>query len=122
MSLTKVEILNRRKKRVRYKLQKCNKKNGLRISVFRSNNHFYAQLIDDIKRTTILSVSSLEKKLRDKFKNTKKTQVAEDLGKIFFDRLKKAKVNNVIFDKGGYKYHGRVKAFAESLRKHGISV
>jgi len=106
---------NRRKTRVRSKL--FSTKDRLRLSVHRSNKHIYAQIIDDSKKVTLLGVS--EKDLKDK-KGTK-SEKAKSLGLIMASKAKSKKVNKIIFDKGPFAYHGRIKSFAEGLREGGLN-
>lgn len=87
-----------------------------RVSVFRSNAHMFVQVIDDVKQNTLVSVSDAEAK---EIKG--KTNISDALGKILADKMKAKKITNVVFDRGGYQYHGRVKALADSLRKEGIN-
>ncbi len=91
-----------------------------RLSVYRSLKHIYAQLIDDIKGHTILSVSTLNKDVKEKIRGMKKTEqaflVGEILGKIALEKG----IKEVVFDRGGFKYHGRVKALADGARKSGL--
>jgi len=87
-----------------------------RLSVFRSGRHIYAQLIDDERGKTLVSASDLELK---KEKN-KKTDLAKDTGKLIAQKAREEKISEVIFDKGGFKYHGRVKALAEGAREGGL--
>ncbi|MBU2632393.1 50S ribosomal protein L18 [Patescibacteria group bacterium] len=87
-----------------------------RLSVFRSNKFIYGQIINDEKGNTLIGVS--EKELSDKKMN--KTEKAKELGKIIAGNAKKKKINKVVFDRGGYAYHGRVKAFAEGAREGGL--
>ncbi len=89
-----------------------------RLCVFRSNNAIYAQIIDDETRTTLVSASSLEKDL--KIKNGSNVEAAKVVGKSIADKAKKAKITKVVFDRGGYLYHGRVKALAEAARENGL--
>ena len=105
----------RRTERVRKKVRH---KGIARISVFRSANHLYAQLIDDSQHKTLASCSTLE------LKNLTgdKTAVAQALGKEFAQRALKAGVNAAIFDRGGFLYHGRVKALAEGIREGGLQI
>ena len=104
-----------------------------RLCVFRSNNHIYAQLINDEKGTTILSASDLElKKRKVKTKSTNKKQTegkaarsgkiltAFEVGKLLAEKAAEKKIKKVIFDRGGYQYHGRVKALAEGAREAGL--
>ncbi len=86
-----------------------------RVSVYRSNAHMFVQVIDDIKQTTLVSVSDSE------VKDIKgKTNISTSLGKILAEKMKAKKIKEVVFDRGGYQYHGRVKALADSLRNEGI--
>lgn len=88
-----------------------------RLSVFRSAKHIWAQLIDDEKAKTLLTASDLElKKLRVKDKKEK----AREVGKLIAQKALKNKIEKVVFDRGGYKYHGRIKAFAEGAREGGL--
>ena len=109
----------RRKFRVSNKTKFVAKKNRYRLSISRSSKNISAQIIDDSKNITLLSSSSVEKDIRSEQKTTK-----TELSKIVAKKLaKKAKEKNIIkiyFDRGLYKYHGRVKVFAETLRKNGM--
>ena len=89
-----------------------------RLCVFRSNKEIYAQIIDDESRTTICSASSLEKDL--KIKNGSNVEAAKVVGKSIAEKAKKAKITKVVFDRGGYLYHGRVQALAEAARENGL--
>ena len=89
-----------------------------RLCVFRSNKEIYAQIIDDETRTTLVSASSLEKEL--KLKNGSNVEAAAAVGKLIAEKAKKAKITKVVFDRGGYLYHGRVKALAEAARENGL--
>lgn len=86
-----------------------------RLSVFRSNSNIYAQIIDDKKAKTLVSASSLETKIE------KKMAQAIEVGKLIAEKAKSKKIKEVVFDKGAYKFHGRVKALAESARKEGLN-
>lgn len=106
----------KRKRRVRGKVSGTNKRP--RISVFRSNNAIYAQLINDEKQETLASVSSLKlKKKKDESKIELAARVGEELAKS----AKKKKIKDAVFDRSGYKYHGRVKALADGARKGGLN-
>ena len=108
-----------RQKRVREKIKKV--ANGrYRLSIFRSLNNIYAQIIDDNKGTTILSSSTLDKSIKSKFKNTGKREAASKIGKIIAEKAKQKGIKKVVFDRGRYLYHGRIKAFADSARKTGL--
>ena len=86
-----------------------------RLCVFRSNNAIYAQLIDDVKGVTLASSSSLELKLKNN-----NLETASAVGKDIATKAKKAKIKTVVFDRGGYLYHGRVKALADAARENGL--
>ena len=89
-----------------------------RLCVFRSNANIEAQIIDDVKGVTLVSASSLEKELN--LKNGGNVEAAKVIGVEIAKRAKKAKINTVVFDRGGYLYHGRVKALAEAAREGGL--
>ena len=89
-----------------------------RLCEFRSNKEIYAQIIDDETRTTLVSASSLDKDL--KIKNGSNVEAAKVVGKSIAEKAKKAKITKVVFDRGGYLYHGRVKALAEAARENGL--
>lgn len=116
MALTKTE----RRKRINLRIRKTI--NGTaerpRLSVFRSNSQIYVQLIDDLKGVTIVSASSKEKSLAE-FKGNKIDQAA-GVGKLIAEKCKEKGIDSVIFDRGGYKYHGRVKSLAEAARAGGL--
>ncbi len=104
----------RRAHRVRTHIR-TNESTHPRLSVFRSNTHIYAQVIDDRTGRTLASASSLETKLKGK-----KSGVAKEIGKLVAERAKKAGVTAVVFDRGGYRYHGRVKSLADGAREGGL--
>jgi large subunit ribosomal protein L18 len=91
-----------------------------RLSVFRSLRHITAQVIDDTAGKTLVSASTLDAELEAQVKGLKKTEQAKLVGKTLAERAKKAGVKAVVFDRGGYKYHGRVKALAEASREGGL--
>tara|TARA_B100001939_G_C16738986_1_gene528867 strand:+ start:51 stop:407 length:357 start_codon:yes stop_codon:yes gene_type:complete len=109
----------RKKFRVSNKLKKVAKPDRFRLSIFRSSKNISAQIIDDSKNVTLLSASSIEKDIKET-----KTKNKSELSKIVAEKLaKKAqekKINKIFFDRGIYKYHGRIKIFAETLRKNGM--
>jgi large subunit ribosomal protein L18 len=109
----------RRKARVRRSL-KARAKGKARLSVFRSSKNIYAQVIDDAKGTTVAAASTLEPEMRKKVKGGDKAAAGE-VGKLIAERAKKAGVSEVIFDRGGYLYHGRVKALADAAREGGLN-
>ena len=92
-----------------------------RLNIFRSLNHIYAQVIDDSKGVTLVSASSLDRGIdRTEIKGKNKTEQATIVGKLVAERALKAGITQVVFDRGGYKYHGRVKALAEASREAGL--
>ena len=113
-------LYNKRKARTRFKLKNSCTKN-IRLSVFRSNSNIYAQIIDDEKQTTLLAFSSLDKELRKKIGNkTGNINTATEVGIIIAKKAKEKGIKEVYFDRGGYLYHGRIKALAEAARKEGL--
>ena len=114
------ELKSRRSRRVRYRLGKSGGGRP-RLSVFRSSKHIYAQVIDDREGKTLASASSIEKTLRGKLKTGADVEAAKAVGALLADRAVKAGVGTVVFDRGGYIYHGRVKALAEAAREGGLS-
>ena len=117
--MKKVSTKVKRKIRNRKKLRDVNT-NKLRITVFKSSKNIYAQIIDDNIRKTIVSASSTEKEMKNTKK--KKMELSSTLGEILAKRAKDKKITSVYFDRGGYKYHGRIKALADSLRKNGLKI
>jgi large subunit ribosomal protein L18 len=109
----------RRAKRTRYAL-KANGKGRLRLSVFRSGRHIYGQVIDDDQGQTLAAASSLDKDLRSGLKTGADRDAAHKVGLLLAERAKGAGIAAVMFDRGGYKYHGRVKALAEGAREGGL--
>ena len=89
-----------------------------RLNVFRSNSNIFAQIIDDVKGETLVSASSIDKELS--LENGGNVDAAARVGELLAKRAKKAKIKNVVFDRGGYLYHGRVKALAEAARENGL--
>lgn len=91
-----------------------------RLSVYRSGKQIYAQVIDDLKGITVASASTMDKDLREKLKSGANTEAATEVGKLVAKRAKKAGVEKIVFDRGRYLYHGRVKALAEGARDGGL--
>jgi large subunit ribosomal protein L18 len=91
-----------------------------RLSVFRSSQHIYAQVIDDRSGQTLAAASTLDKELRGKLKTGANTAAAGEVGKLVAERAKAAGVERVVFDRGSYLFHGRVKALAEAAREGGL--
>ena len=112
--------LVRRKARVRRALKRA--ANGRpRLSVFRSSMHIYAQVIDDTNGRTVAAASSIDKDLRKSLPKGSDVKAAEAVGKLIAERATKAGIKDVIFDRGSYIYHGRVKALADAAREGGLS-
>ncbi|MFP3880501.1 MAG: 50S ribosomal protein L18 [Dehalococcoidia bacterium] len=93
-----------------------------RLCVFRSLNHIYAQLVDDSAANTLISVSTLDPQLRDKVNGMRKSQKAEAVGTLLAQQALNKGIKEAVFDRGGYRYHGRVKALAEGARKAGLKL
>ena len=91
-----------------------------RLSVFRSSKHIYAQVIDDMKGETLASASTLEKAMRESLKSGANIAAAKAVGKLVAERAAAKGVKDVVFDRGGYLYHGRVKALADAARESGL--
>ena len=112
--------LQRRARRNRFNLKQ--RSNGrIRICVARSNKHIQVQLIDDATAKTLASASTMDKELKGKLKSTSNVQAAQEVGKLIAKRAKDAKITNVVFDRGGFVYHGRVKAMADAAREAGLA-
>lgn len=110
----------RRRERLRFQLRQ--KSGGrVRLSVFRSSKHIYAQVIDDVAGRTLAAASSLESDLRGSLKTGADRDAASAVGKLLAERALAAGVKEVVFDRGSYLYHGRVKALAEAAREGGLA-
>ena len=109
--------MKNRKQRVRYKTKKVSKRN--RLTVFRSNSHLYAQLIDDTKGLTLASSSSVEKSIKEK--NLSRKETAELIGKSIAKKIISKGIDKVAFDRGKYKYHGLIKIIAVAARVEGLN-
>lgn len=110
---------DRRKRRLRTKLKRLTIRP--RLSVHRSDRHIYAQVIDDVQGKTLAAASSLEKDLRANLKTGGDVAAAKEVGKLLATRAVAAGVTTVVFDRGGYLFHGRVKALADAARESGLS-
>ena len=120
MATKKATTTLRRKRRVRRALVQA-AAGKPRLSVFRSSQHIYAQVIDDRRGHTVAAASSLDKNLREKLKTGADTAAAAEVGRLVAERAKAAGVDKVVFDRGAYIYHGRVKALAEAAREGGLN-
>ncbi|NKB59195.1 MAG: 50S ribosomal protein L18 [Alphaproteobacteria bacterium] len=114
------ELFERRKKRNRYQLRKRGGGKP-RLSVFRSSKHIYAQLIDDGAGQTVAAASTLDEAIAGKVKTGADKDAAVAVGKLIAERAKEAGVEKVVFDRGGYRFHGRVKALADAAREAGLN-
>jgi len=107
----------KRKQRIKKKIASGDR---LRLSVFRSTKHIYAQIIDDGKGQTLAAASTLSGELKDQLSGLKKVDAAKAVGKLLAAKAKAAGIAKVVFDRNGFLYHGRVKAVADSCREHGL--
>ena len=122
-SKSKKQKWESKRKRLKYHLKQKNINGVPRLIVFRSNNNIFTQLVDDAQNRTMLSVSSIDKELKgaiDKAKN--KIEKSAIVGKTIADKMKKANIKKIIFDRNGYKYHGRIKALGEAIRSSKIKI
>jgi large subunit ribosomal protein L18 len=117
MALTKLERRTRIKMRIRKKMSGT--ADRPRLAVYRSNKQIYVQVVDDLNRVTLLSASSREKEVADKT-GIKKTEQAKLVGKLLASKCKEKGIESVLFDRSGYKYHGRVKSLADAAREGGL--
>ena len=115
----KKSLFDKRKLRNRSSIKK-NIGNKLRLSVFRSNKHIYCQIIDDVKQITLCSSSTLDPKIKKDLKGSGTIDAAEKVGKDIATKAKKFDFEKVVFDRGGYLYHGRVRSLAEGARSSGL--
>lgn len=114
------EFVQRRAQRVRRQIKTVS--NGRpRLSVYRSNQNIYAQIIDDLRGYTLASACTLESELKKTLKSGANKEAAFAVGKLVAERAKKAGIDKVVFDRGAYVYHGRVKALADAAREGGLS-
>jgi large subunit ribosomal protein L18 len=118
MRLTKSDHRDRRHRRVRKKVTGTAERP--RLAVFRSSKHIYVQAIDDLAGTTLVSASTMEKDLRGG--STSTIEAAKKIGALVGERAKAAGITTVVFDRGGFKYHGRVAAVAEGAREAGLTL
>ena len=118
---TKLNQFERRQRRVRKQLREVSKGRP-RLSVHRSSKHIYAQIIDDAKGHTIAAASTLEKDLKGSLKTGADKAAATAVGKLVAERALKAGVDKVVFDRGAFRYHGRIKALADGAREAGLNL
>ena len=115
----KLDTSTRKKFRVRNKLKKVASRNRFRLSISRSSKNIFAQIIDDNKNMTLLSASSIEKDIKSSQK-VNKSELSRIVAEKLAKKAQEKKITKIFFDRGIYKYHGRVKIFAETLREKGM--
>ena len=112
-----------KRRRIKYRIRQKNRNDYPRLVVYRSNTNIYAQLVDDLKMTTLLSASSIDKDLKDPInKAANKIEKSKIVGVAIAEKIKNAKIDKIIIDRNGYKYHGRVKALTEAIRSADITI
>lgn len=117
-SKTRKAIKTRIRRRIRAKIRGT--ADRPRVYVFKSNRYIYAQAFNDETGTVLASACTLEKTFKEKAKNAKNAAACQSLGQVLAERLREKKIERIVFDRGTYPYHGRVKALAEALRKGGL--
>ncbi|MBX3457142.1 MAG: 50S ribosomal protein L18 [Candidatus Paracaedibacteraceae bacterium] len=118
--MAKVNLHTRRKERIRSKLRKVSSCKP-RLTVHRTNKYLYAQLIDDVKSVTLAAASTLEASAKGELKSASNLEAATLVGKLIAERASKAGIKEVVFDRSGYRFHGRIKAIADAARESGLS-
>ena len=120
---SKYQIWQKKRQRTKYRIRQKNIGNHPRLVVYRSNANIYAQLIDDEKNITVLSASSIDKSLKQSIdKASNKIEKSKIVGESLSEKINNAKIERIIFDRNGYKYHGRIKALAEAIRSAEITI
>ena len=120
---SKYQIWQKKRQRIKYRIMRKNIGNLPRLVVFRSNVNIYAQLIDDEKSITVLSASSIDNNLKKSIdKAANKIERSKIVGESIAEKIKDAKIKRIIFDRNGYKYHGRIKALCEEIRSTEITI
>ncbi len=119
MISVKLSSVQKRKLRVRRRI-KATSAEKMRLTIYRSNQHIYAQVIDDKSSCTMVSASTTEKEFRSKNKMLSSREAAQKIGELIAERAVKKGVKNVVFDRGQFLYHGRIKALAEGARSKGL--
>jgi len=122
--MNKVKRKKQRRDKIRRRIRSSIRgtKDRPRMSVFKSNKHIYAQLIDDINSHTLVAVSSLSNDIEDQVNGKTGDEQAQIIGKHLADKALSANIKKVVFDRGGYKYHGQIKAIAEAAREGGLQL
>ncbi len=117
-TINRREQREKRHRRIRAKVNGTNDRP--RLNVFRSNKHIYAQVIDDVRQHTLAAASTMDAGLRPQLADNAKLDEAKLVGRLIADRAQAAGVSKVVFDRGGYKYHGRIQALADAAREGGL--
>ena len=119
----KFQIWQKKRKRIKYHIMQKNIGKHPRLVIFRSNTNIYAQLLDDSKKITLLSASSIDKELQESIKKAEnKIAMSKIVGESLAKKIKDAKIDRIIFDRNGYKYHGRIKALTDAVRSADIRI
>lgn len=119
MKSSRKELVQRRHQRIRRKINGTAERP--RLAVFRSNQHIYAQLIDDVAQHTIAAASTLEAEVKEKLNSTANSEASATVGKLIAQRALAKGIEEVVFDRGGNLYHGRVKSLADAAREAGLN-
>ena len=120
---SKYQIWQKKRQRIKYRIMQNNLGNHPRLVVYRSNSNIYAQLLDDKRGVTVLSASSIDKDIKSLIdKAANKIEKSKIVGETLAEKIKEAKISRIIFDRNGYKYHGRVKALSEAIRSAEITI
>ena len=120
---SKYQIWQKKRQRIKYRIMQNNIGNHPRLVVYRSNSNIYAQLLDDKRGVTVLSASSIDKNIKSLIdKAANKIEKSKIVGESLAEKIKEAKIGRIIFDRNGYKYHGRVKALTEAIRSAEITI
>jgi|UniRef100_A0A7V6A522 large subunit ribosomal protein L18 len=120
MSKTNPRMTMRLKRKTRIRKNLSGTSARPRLSVFRSARHIYAQIIDDFQGVTLVAAGSLSPEIKDKLGGLKKMEAAREVGKLLADKAKSKGIEQVVFDRNGFLYHGRIKSLADSCREHGL--
>lgn len=119
MKITRTELIQRRHRRIRHQVNGTPERP--RLAVFRSNQHIYAQVIDDVAQHTLAAASTLEADLKEQLSSKATCEASAAVGKLVAERALAKGIEKVVFDRGGNLYHGRVKALAEAAREAGLN-
>ena len=120
---SKYQIWQKKRQRIKYRIMQKNVGNHPRLVVYRSNSNIYAQLLDDKRGVTVLSASSIDKNIKSLIdKAANKIEKSKIVGESLAEKIKETKISRIIFDRNGYKYHGRVKALSEAIRSAEITI